>query len=105
MENEKMMKEMKSIIKMLFDGDINPYEQIIPRDPNYQKLAATVENEKIYLKEKWPADAARLEELDVLMLDLSDMYKFAYFEYGIKLGARLMLEIKGGDFCPAKFNF
>jgi hypothetical protein len=95
MGKANLEEKMKSIIQMLYDGDIYPVEQIVPRDPGYRQLSHAVEEEKEYIKEKLSnADATRYCELEAMMCDLSDMGRLAYFEYGIKFGIGLMVEIK-----------
>jgi hypothetical protein len=95
MGKANLEEKMKSIIQMLYDGDIYPVEQIVPRDSGYRQLSHAVEEEMGYIKEKLSkADAIRFNELEVNMCDLSDMGRLAYFEYGIKFGVGLMAEIK-----------
>lgn len=87
-----------SILYDLYEGEIYPSEKIAPTAPGYRSLLEKISNERKALQEKLNAeDGERLEALGEMYVDSSSMYGFENFSYGFKLGARLMLEMIGGD--------
>lgn len=90
-----------SILYDLYEGEIYPSEKIVPAAPVYRSLLEKINNERQSLQEKLNAeDGERLEALGEMYVDSSSMYGFENFSYGFKLGARLMLEMLGGEGGP-----
>ncbi len=82
---------MTSGLQALFYEGVFPFEQAVPKSPEYRQLYRKIDHEIQYLTEKLPQEAAaRLEELEDLHADASTLYGCACFAYGFKLAARLM---------------
>lgn len=85
---------MKSIIQMIYDGEIDPGEIIIPQNEDYRSLTKQISDELNYFKRELSAeDIKRFEKLDDLIHTLISMYSYANFEYAFKFGTLLMAEI------------
>lgn len=83
----------KSILKQLYDGDIFPAENILPKDPEYRilceesaKLAEELE------KNLTPEDKEIFEKIRNLDMQISHMQSFESFSYGFRLANTLMLD-------------
>jgi hypothetical protein len=88
---------MKPILEELYYGHLYPFEQIVPQDPEYRPLNQKISDIKGTLEEKLPADDYEsLEELLKLYCDSSVLEACAAFEYGVKLGALIILEVLSG---------
>ena len=84
-----------SILEQLYDGKVYPCEEILPQNhAEYRAISGQVGNDYEHLlKELPPEQLKRFEELDKGRTKLSNMQAYANFEYGFKLGARLMSEV------------
>lgn len=89
---------MKSFLKDLYDGDINPTEAIKPNSPEYKTVHEKIDIERAYLKQKLsPEDGTRFDEMEKLYLDAIDIDVFTGFSHGMKLGLLLALELLAED--------
>ncbi len=85
---------MKSTLKSLFDDGICPFEDIVPRDPQYRAINQKISGEKRYFIGKMsPDDTRRFEELEKLYSESTSIYACDCFIYGFRLGASLMIEV------------
>lgn len=84
-----------SILEQLYDGKVYPCEEILPQ--NYAEYRAVSEKVgdayEYFMKELPPEQARQFEEMDKGRTTLTSMQAYANFEYGFKLGARLMSEV------------
>ena len=86
-----------SILEQLYDGKVYPCEEILPQNhAEYRAVSGQVGNDYEYLLKELSSDQLkRFEEMDKGRTKLSNMQAYANFEYGFKLGARLMSEVFG----------
>lgn len=84
-----------SILEQLYDGKIYPCEEIIPQNhAEYRDISGKVGDAFEHLMKTLPPEQVkRFEEMDRERTKLSNMQAYANFEYGFKLGARLMSEV------------
>ena len=84
-----------SILEQLYDGKVYPCEEILPQNhAEYRAVSGQVGNDYEYLLKELSSDQLkRFEEMDKGRTKLSSMQAYANFEYGFKLGARLMSEV------------
>jgi Family of unknown function (DUF6809) len=86
---------MKPILEELFYGHLYPFERIVPQDPGYRPLNQKISGIKQTLQEKLPVeDCQALGELVDLCCDSGVLEAYVSFEYGFKLGALIMLEVR-----------
>lgn len=89
---------MSTLLQQLYNGEIYPAEQYLPYLEEYKAMRRKhIENCDDFLKKIGsPLDKEFLkimeEELDTLPLDF-----FQMFSDGFKLGAKLMIEVLGGE--------
>lgn len=88
---------MNSILQGLYDGEIFPDEQIVPKDPEYRSMSKKLGEQKAYFKQKLSEeDSKKFEEFDDLYCQTRSMDSEASFMYGFRLGAMLMIEVFTG---------
>ncbi|MED4955921.1 DUF6809 family protein [Paenibacillus macerans] len=94
---------MRSILEELFDGNINPAELIIPRNPEYRPLNRKISDTILMWKDKLSEhDFQELEELLDLHSQSDSMYAEASFVYGFKLALWIMIEVMTGETEPVR---
>lgn len=92
-----------SILRDLYNGDVYPAEEIVPRDTEYRNLSNEIGELRKHLNDKLQTeDKAQFEKMDDLILKTSSMYGFANFSYGLKLGLLLMCEVTAGEDKPGR---
>lgn len=85
---------MKTILKALYRGQINPDEVIVPPQPEYRSVSRKVSAQTVQWRERLGEEAFReLEEYFDLCDSASSMHVEAAFLHGFKLGANLLLEV------------
>ncbi|HBF37037.1 MAG TPA: hypothetical protein DDW50_06920 [Firmicutes bacterium] len=85
---------MKPILEDLYLGRLYPLEQIVPQNPEYHSVNQKKSDLMKILEIKLSAeDNQTLEEILELDCEASVMEAYASFEYGVKLGLLLMLEV------------
>ncbi len=85
---------MKKIIKMLYEGKIDPSGYVSPDNPEYQNIMDQEKEILDYLRQKLAEeDTERLNDLHTLSVDSTFQYAYAYFSYAFKLGMRLACEV------------
>lgn len=96
----------KTLLQQLYDGEIYPAEQIVPKNPQYRELCRKLGEEKQYLRERLSAsDRERFDEMENLTQEIENLYGYEDFSCGLWLGAGLMIEafISGNGFsCDSK---
>jgi len=86
------------ILKKLYDGEIHPFDEIVPSAPGYRELMHKIEDEKEYfLRKLSETDEERFEELYASYFDVMNFHAYEYFSVGYKLGARLTLAVFEDD--------
>lgn len=84
---------MNSILQRLYSGEICPAIQIVPDNPNYRSINRAISEERNYLLQKLsPEDAERLEKLNDLYHESNNIYCYAGFTDGFKIGVQLICE-------------
>jgi hypothetical protein len=84
----------KTLLKQLFDGEIYPAEQIVPKSPEYKELCQKLIAEKKYLRERLSAsDQERFEAMENMSQAIAAIYEYEDFSYGFRLGVGLMIEV------------
>lgn len=92
---------MNDLIRRLYDGELYPSEEIIPLDEDYRENSKENGKEREYFKTILsPEDSKRFTEWDEKMFQGSTEYAYANFEYGFKLGTRLLCELLFSDGGP-----
>lgn len=89
---------MKSLLELLYEGELNPTERIsVRRNAKYGDVSRAIADHMRALQERLSAaEFAQLEEMLVLRSKIGDMEMSASFIHGFKLGAGLMEEIIDG---------
>ena len=91
----------KTLLQQLYDGEIYPAEQIVPKQPEYRALCRKLREEKEYLRERLSAsDRERFDAMENLSQEIENLYGYEDFSCGFRLGAGLMIEafISGNGF-------
>lgn len=85
---------MKSILRQIFDGTLNPMEDVFPEGPSYEPLWSKIEEEQTYLAQKLsPEDNVHLEQFDMLLHKALGLDIYAGFACGVRFGAGLLREL------------
>jgi hypothetical protein len=88
---------MKPILEELYLGRLYPLEQIVPQDPEFHSVNQKKSDLVKILETKLSAeDDQTLEDLLDVDCQISVMEAYASFEYGVKFGVLMMLEVLGG---------
>ncbi len=83
----------KSLLQRLYDGEIFPAEQIVPKNPEYRELTHKLREEKEYLRERLSeSDRERFDAMENLSQEIENLYGSEDFFCGFRLGAGLMME-------------
>lgn len=84
----------KSLLQRLYDGEVFPAEQILPKTRSYREIARKLGQEREYIRERLSqGDRERFDAMESLSLELADIYGHEEFSYGFRLGAALMIEV------------
>lgn len=85
---------MGKMLRQLYDGDIRPMEGSCPIDQDYRKLLEEFEKRNVLLLGMLGEEGKKvLEEMVDLRVQMNHFKNVDEFVCGIKLGARLLLEI------------
>ena len=85
---------MKGILHELYNGELYPVEQIVPKSSAYRENGRRITEEMEGWKRRLSSDEYKqLEDLLDLRAQTNDMELAASFEHGFKLGASLMIEV------------
>ena len=89
---------MKSTLKSLFNSGIYPFEEIVPKDPEYRTINRQIsEMEEYFSQRMTPDDAKKFERLAELYSRSISIYACDSFAYGFRLGVTLMGEAFVGE--------
>lgn len=89
---------MKSIIEQLYYGNISPWEDLFPKNPEYRTLWKEAQQKEAYLTEKLPAeDADNFNEYHDLVQKANCIEIYESFSYGFRLGMSLLWEVVSTD--------
>ena len=84
---------MNSVLNELYNGNINPYELIYPKDPEFCEINEKISDETLFWKSKLTKEEFnRLEDLQNLLMQSSSVELRETFKYGFKLGVMIMIE-------------
>ena len=87
----------KSLLQQLYDGEVYPAEQIVPKGTQYRELSRKLGEEKQYIGEQLSAsDRERLEKIQNLSGEIASLYGYENFFHGFRLGVGLMMEALAG---------
>ena len=85
---------MNYILENLFNGKIFPYDNLVPKDPDFPKLAKNVNDTENYLRSLLSdKDKATFEELIIMRDDLSAMENLEAFSRGFRLAFMLVVDV------------
>ena len=88
---------MKSMIKELWHGNINPQEDSRNNSPEMKELMEYMARHHDDLLKTIPDEQKEIfEKFDDCWSEYMSLAEAAIFEYAFKLGARLMLEVQKG---------
>ena len=91
------MKQRKSILEELFNGEFFPAENIVPSDPDYRPLSNEVGKVIAYLSDRMSSDDK--ERFELLQDDIAyvhDLELRAFFTEGLRFGVQFLLELLYG---------
>ncbi|XID91668.1 DUF6809 family protein [Paenibacillaceae bacterium WGS1546] len=85
---------MNSVLQALYNGDLCPVGEIVPKKPAYREIGRKITEELgVWRKRLTEDEYNQLESLLDLRVQTIEMDLAASFEYGFKLGASLMIEV------------
>jgi hypothetical protein len=88
------MREMKNVLKDLYNGDLCPVGQIVSKNTAYREIGRRISEEMGAWRKRLTEDEYKqLEKLIELRVQTIEMDLAASFEHGFKLGASLMIEV------------
>jgi len=91
---ESTAENTKSLIERIYNGELHPNEEIIPRDKKYRPTMRKIGEEKEYFKSLLtPKNAKRFDYLEDLVVQKDYMISFANFDQGFQMGIELMSEV------------
>lgn len=90
-----------SLLEKLYNGGIDPNEEIVCCTPAYHALNNKINKEREYFVSHFSLeDARRFDDYECLLMESSSMYAYANFAYGFKLGTMMMCEVMNGSNKP-----
>lgn len=88
------MRAYKSIFEVLYYGKINPFGRKVPSNPEKEEVESKIQVEKDYFRNELSPDVyERLDRLESLYTEASDMENIDLFTHGFRIGALIMLEV------------
>ena len=90
-----------SLLEQLYNGDIHPFEDIVPKSSEYKAMLR--EKDELFdslAKDMNESQKAMLERFNTLFLDIGSEYAKENFLCGVKLGAEFIIGIAYGDNRP-----
>ena len=84
-----------SILKDFYDGNVQPYDKINARDPDYDAVSKEIDSQvENWLRKKLTdEDFEKFDKLQDLYCDCAYKRERRGFAYGFKLGALMMIEV------------
>ncbi len=88
---------MQNLLDQLYNGHLNPNENVVSRDPKYREISQKVSsNLEAWKQEHSEKEYEEIEVIFELYKQTHDMELSSTFSYGFRLGAGLMVEILTG---------
>lgn len=85
---------MRSILKQLYEGILDPMAKAVPPSPEYYSLWDKIESKAKYLADRLPVgDAEQLEEYENLLYQAYNMDIYEGFVRGFRIGVGLLSDI------------
>ena len=85
------------ILEKLYNGQIYPFEEIVPQDKEYRTTNRKISEIREYFYENLsPEDREKFEEMNKLSRESAHMEFYANFAYGFRLGVLLMCDVFTG---------
>lgn len=86
----------KSLLQRLYDGEVYPDEEIVPRTPEYRRIDRAISDEKHYFYDLLNDEGRKhFDRLDDLRYQSSSLFGYENFVYGFRLGVGLIMETFG----------
>jgi len=93
-----------SVINDLYNGKIYPFEEIVLRNKEYQKINEKISEIRKYFIDKMSSeDMENFIKLEKLIHKANSMDTYENFSYGLRLGIMLAFEIFT-EYKPAETN-
>ena len=88
------MKNQKSILHRLFDGELNPSQRKIFFSEDYLEVMKQIQDTEQYLKSKFEKldDCDRFEKLSNMYLEAAGLLELDLFIYAFSLGLQMSKE-------------
>ena len=89
-----MVKDGKTLLEQIYDGEFFPNEAVVSSDPNYVTMSHKEGEEIEYIASRLnDEDKVRFDKLIDLMGETEHMNGYANFVYGLRTGIMLMFEL------------
>ncbi len=89
-----MVKDRKSLLQQIFEGEFYPSETVVSGDPDYVTKGHQAGEEIEYIASRLDADdKVRFDKLVDLMGEMEHLNGYANFSYGLRTGILLMFEL------------
>ncbi len=89
-----MVKNRKSLLQQIFEGEFYPSETVVSGDPDYVTKGHQAGEEIEYIASRLNnEDKVRFDKLIDLMGETEHMNGYANFAYGLRTGILLMFEL------------
>ena len=86
------------ILEKLYNGEIYPFEQIVPKSEKYKALQKRQTDIRDTLAKDMTAKQKELlDELYAVMLQVGNEFAKENYYYGVKLGAEFVIDVSYGD--------
>ena len=97
-----MVKDRKTLLEQIYDGEFFPSEAVVSGDPNYVTMNQKAGGEIEYIASRLnDEDKIRFDKLIDLMGETEHMNGYANFAYGLRTGILLMFELFASENrCP-----
>lgn len=83
----------KALLQQLYDGDIYPAENILPKDPRYKELCREIGIKADDFKERLASEErAAFEQIKEMEEQIGVLFSFENFSYGFRLGVMFMTD-------------
>ena len=89
-----MVKDKKTLLEQMYDGEFYPNETVVSGDPDYVAMSHREGEEIEYIASQLNyEDKVRFDKLIDLMGETEHMNGYANFAYGFRTGILLMFEL------------
>ncbi|HCA28313.1 MAG TPA: hypothetical protein DEP23_01360 [Ruminococcaceae bacterium] len=86
------------ILEKLYNGEVYPFEQIVPKSDKYKALQKRqIVIRDILSKDMTAKQKELLDEFYAVMLQAGNEFAKENYYYGVKLGAEFMMDVSYGD--------